>query len=205
MHKSHQNLKDKCKILAQDQTVAFDESVERMKRENAANGLLKSGNSIKFVMNLIEEKAVEFYDIAFSHIQALKFTFDPNLESDVGRIVKAELNNFVGPLYDRMAAVCALTGKPELHTRMKPDVELAVERAEKRFDNSLQHYVLDLENSQKVSVFAKGLGVIEVLILISIAFFGGMWANNPDGNYEPFIVLLTVALSGLEVWRRKIT
>lgn len=46
------------------------------------------------------------------------------------------------------------------------------------------------------------VGIIEIAVLLCCAFFGYQWANNPDGNYEPWLFLGGLSFVALEILRR---
>jgi hypothetical protein len=48
----------------------------------------------------------------------------------------------------------------------------------------------------------KILLAIELTLLFPALVLGAFWANNPSGNYEPFLAVIGVALALLELFRR---
>jgi len=46
------------------------------------------------------------------------------------------------------------------------------------------------------------IGLIEIIVLIICAYFGYEWAQNPDGNYEPWLFLGGLIFVALEIFRR---
>lgn len=49
------------------------------------------------------------------------------------------------------------------------------------------------------------IGTAETFLLFVALVFGMLWINNPDGNYEPPLALITICLAVLEFYRRKQT
>lgn len=45
-------------------------------------------------------------------------------------------------------------------------------------------------------------GIIELVVLLICLFFGYNWANDPDGNYEPWLFLASLVFVALEIYRR---
>lgn len=46
------------------------------------------------------------------------------------------------------------------------------------------------------------IGTIEILVLILCAYYGYKWANDPNGNYEPWLFLGGLVFVALEIFRR---
>ncbi|MBW1833379.1 MAG: hypothetical protein JRG74_03415 [Deltaproteobacteria bacterium] len=46
------------------------------------------------------------------------------------------------------------------------------------------------------------ISTIEILVLILCAYFGYKWANDPSGNYEPWLFLGGLVFVSLEIFRR---
>lgn len=48
----------------------------------------------------------------------------------------------------------------------------------------------------------KVLLTIELILLISALAIGAFWASDPEGNYEPFLAVIGITLTLLELFRR---
>ncbi|MEX2516195.1 MAG: hypothetical protein WD572_04665 [Gammaproteobacteria bacterium] len=44
---------------------------------------------------------------------------------------------------------------------------------------------------------------LEIILILSGLALGLLWSQDPKGNYEPYIVVVTLILGAIEVWRRK--
>lgn len=44
---------------------------------------------------------------------------------------------------------------------------------------------------------------LEIVLLIVALIFGTLWIRNPQGNYEPYLAVLGLSLTTIEVFRRK--
>lgn len=200
-----EHLNEKAKLLAQEILSSFDASIDEMKKHHASKGLLKSGNTIKFTMDKIQSSAKQYYSELLSGVKQSNLKFNPNIEADILGASSDEFDNLLNLLWKRLAQICALAGKPEIFPEMKQEVQSQVDLIFQRFANDIRHYVIELKQKDSQSTLSKFVGYVEIVVLVILAFLAGMWANDPSGNYEPFTVLLGILLTGLEVWRRKIT
>ncbi|TMN85266.1 hypothetical protein CWB72_20380, partial [Pseudoalteromonas phenolica] len=62
------NFEEKIRLILIDSTSSLDEQFELMLRKHAADGMLRSGNTIKQTMNMIAEFTTKIYSEILSYI-----------------------------------------------------------------------------------------------------------------------------------------
>ena len=68
--------------------------------------------------------------------------------------------------------------------------------------SDIDQHLVNLKHTYQLSNIEKIFLAVELAGLAGTAFLAGLWVADKNGNYEPFIVLLTVVTAGLEIYRR---
>jgi len=144
------NIKDKVAILETDLIVELDGEIHKMKSEHAAKGLLRSGNTIKFVMNDIIRIVEKYHSELILHIKSLSLTLTPELENNIQEIINERLSDIKDSAYTRLNDITSFVGKPELYERMLPEVETENNKSVQRFNNLLNGLSIEIFNKSKL-------------------------------------------------------
>ena len=75
-------------------------------------------------------------------------------------------------------------------------------RVREQLSLDIKQYLHTLKNNTELVKESKIYIFIEIVLLVITAFLAGIWANDSGGNYEPLIVLSSVSLAGLDIFRR---
>lgn len=191
---SRQNFEEKIRLILIDSTSTLEEKFELMLRKHAADGLLRSGNTIKETMNMIAELTAKIYSEILTYIDALNLKYYSSLEDDISKLAQDAQNQFKIETIAKLDKSTEMAGNPKLFERMLPDVEAEMANSLAIFQNSLNAKILDLKQNTVKSPLERTLWTVEFIFLAISIFVAGMWFNEPDGNYEPFIVGLTSAM-----------
>jgi hypothetical protein len=191
---SKQNFEEKIRLILIDSTFTLEEKFELMLRKHAADGLLRSGNTIKETMNMIAELTAKIYSEILSYIDVLNLKYYSSLEGDISKLAQDAQKQFKIETIAKLEKSTEMAGNPKLFERMLPDVEAEMANNLAIFQNNLNSKVLDLKQSTAKSPVEITLWVVEFVFLVITIFLAGMWFKDPDGNYEPFIVGLTSAM-----------
>ena len=143
------NIKDRVSILQTDLLSELDSEIHKMKAEHAAKGLLRSGNTIKFVMNDIARIVEKYHSELLLHIKSLSLTLTPALENDILEIVNEKLSDIKISAYTRLNDTASFVGKPDLYEKVLPEVEAEVNKSSQRFKNLLNGLSIELSNKSK--------------------------------------------------------
>ncbi|MEQ3515642.1 hypothetical protein ABMY35_20180 [Pseudoalteromonas sp. BZB3] len=188
------NFEEKIRLILIDSTSSLDEQFELMLRKHAADGMLRSGNTIKQTMNMIAEFTTKIYSEILSYIDTLNLKYDSSLENDISKLAQDAQKQFKVESIAKLEKSTEVAGNPKLFERMLPDVEAEMANNLAIFQNNLNAKVLDLKENTIKSPIEKSLWVVEFMFLAISIFIAGMWFKDPEGNYEPFLVGLTSAM-----------
>ena len=65
----------------------------------------------------------------------------------------------------------------------------------------IQQHIISIKSTNSftwVDILAR---ILEGVLLLTIVFLAGRWSNDPQDNYEPYIVILTVVMPIVEIVR----
>lgn len=173
---------------------SLDEEFESMLRTHSSKGLLRSGNTISSAMDLAGKLLEKYFVQAIEHINYLQFSYSDNLETDISKLVHNASEPLKEQLLVKFRKSTEVAGKPNLYERLLPELNQSFQQIQSAFEISLNSNVLLLKAAQKRSTLEKGLWLLELTILLCLFFIGGMWFNDPNGNYEPLFVTLLLVM-----------
>jgi hypothetical protein len=192
---SKQNFEEKIRLILIESTTTLEESFELMLRKHAADGLIRSGNTIKATMNMIAELTAKIYSEILIYIDTLNLKYYSSLEDDIAKLALEAQKKFKIETIAKLEKSTQMAGNPKLFERMLPEVEADMANGLAIFQNCLNTKVLELKQSTVKSPVERTLWVVEFTFLAISIFVSGMWFNDPDGNYEPFLVGLVSVMS----------
>lgn len=195
-----ETLNKKLQALSASQRSSFDAEINRITRANAAKGSLRSGGTIREVERSLRSLLQERSDAILSTIKELPFSYSENLQSELRIIADQFLPTDFSDFRDPYLGLVKLTNgnenvKSAALKLVDNDHRLILENLLSDID---QHIVL-LQSDRSpgaLYLYAEGGGAIVTAVL------AGMWIANPDGNYEPWTILIAVLTAGVEVIRR---
>lgn len=140
------NVEDKIGLLDDELISELDDSIRIMKADHSAKGLLKSGNTIKFVMDEINSTIEKYHFEIIKHIRSLPFSHSEKFEATVSEVVIDGFNRISVNAYKRLEEIATFAGRVELYERMLPEVMAEDRKSQERFKNSLNACSLELHN-----------------------------------------------------------
>ncbi len=143
------NLQGRVDVLKGELIDDLDKNIERMKAEHSSKGLLRSGATIKKVMEGINNLVDSYYSDIFGHLKSLPLQVYPALEESLKQKIDEGISSILPLANDRLSAITSFVQKPELYERMLPDVETENSKIKLRFENDLNAYLIDLLNAQE--------------------------------------------------------
>ncbi|WP_282146636.1 hypothetical protein [Alteromonas stellipolaris] len=191
---SKQNFEEKIRLTLIESTSTLEEEFELMLRKHAADGLIRSGNTIKATMNIITELTARIYSEILSYIDALDLKYSPSLENDISKLALDAQQKFKIEAIAKLDKSTEIAGNPKLFERMLPEVEADMANSLATFRNNLNAKMLELRQRTVKSPIERTLWALEFICFAISIFVAGMWFNDPEGNYEPFLVGLSSAM-----------
>ena len=187
---------------SESQDRVLENEIEIITNGRIASGGFQSGNTIRDVVRvcgtLLENRA----GVTLSTIKELPFSYaadlEPSLREHVQRHFSEDLGGF--QVQVRNLARKALGNKVE--DTALDEIRKAQNRTLKNLLAEVDQYLVNLKHRSQISTAGKRILLIEVGCLVGTAFLAGLWVADKNGNYEPFIVLLAVIASALEIVRR---
>ncbi|WP_444908925.1 hypothetical protein [Microbulbifer sp. TRSA005] len=204
-----ENFQEKMRLVVLDLMSHMDEDIKAMLAEHSAKGLLRSGNTIKRTMDFIAQGNASLYQSVLDYFQDLNLAYYPTMEVDIQSLAISAQELYKTECLPRFQKSIELAGKPSLYERMLPEVESGMATDLAKFQNSLNAVVVQIKLSKEIPPMTKVLWGLEALLLLSIMFIAGMWFKDPEGNYEPLVVGLSIAmplvLVGIKLIAKKVT
>jgi len=190
-----QNYQEKLRLVVDELTNDLDDKFKAMLSEHSAKGLIRSGDTIKRTMDFILESNAKLFQSVIEHMKELGLAYYPELESDIQSLAKLAQESFKKNALIRFQKSTELAGNPKLYERMLPELESGMATDLANFQNNLNAATVQLKFNNKMSPLTKVLWGLEAVLLSASIFIAGMWYKEPDGNYEPIVVGLTLMIS----------
>lgn len=190
----NENLQEKIRLTVLDLISSLDEDIRVMLAEHAAKGLLRSGNTIKRTMDFIAQGNASLYHSIIEYIQTLDLPYYASMEADIQALASSAQEQYKTECLPRFQKSTEHAGKPNLYERMLPEIESGMASDLAKFQNSLNAVIVQSKLSSQISPLAKALWGLEALLILASMFIAGMWFNDPDGNYEPVLAGLGLAI-----------
>ena len=186
----------------QKQLGILDENIHAMKAQAASKGLLKSGATIKEVKNLCVKVLESRVDYISEILRDLPFKYSRDLGTKVSQISLKYFPADLGELRTRLEDIIRLANGEHARELVLGEVEGANNTKIRRFRTKLDQFLLTLKKSKKVSTFDKIVFFLEAICLLATAFLAGKWSSDPSRLYQPYIIVVGVMFSLLEIIRR---
>ena len=151
-------------------------------------------------MNFISDNDQSFYDGIVEHLESLNITFEDNLQSEILCLTSKEHVFLEEEFLNRLRKGTEVARSPDLYEKVLPDVKKSMETEKVTFQNRLGVLLINLEQAKTESALQKAVWSTEGILLLISMFVAGMWFNDPEGNYEPLLVGLGIAISLLSLW-----
>ncbi|PHR54871.1 MAG: hypothetical protein COA47_14725 [Robiginitomaculum sp.] len=200
-----QNIEEKIRLILIESISSLEKDFEGMLRRHAADGLLRSGNTIKATMNMIADLSANLYSEILSHIDVLSLKYYSTIETDIADLARAAQEKLKVETIAKFQKSTEMAGKPKLYERMLPEVEAEMANNLATFQNNLNAKIIEIKQSTQRSPLEKVLWLFEIIILVTSIFVSGMWFKDPQGNYEPVVVALTLVMPLIYLVIRRIS
>jgi len=186
-----ENLRIESRSLLQD----LDFNIDRMFAEHARDGKLRSGSTIKCGMDYVAEASSNLFKLSIDFVSK----GFPSLTSDSEQVISGTVsrvhNTLLKKALEQFRKCCKVSGKPDLYDRMLPELETQIAAGKARFLNELNLAIVESGLQKEVPLFDKASWIVELLLTIISIFIAGMWFANPEGNYEPLLVVLALVIT----------
>jgi hypothetical protein len=182
-----QNFEEKIRLILIKSVSSLEEDFELMLRKHAADGMIRSGNTIKATMNMIADLTEKLYSDIMSYVDVLNLKYFSTIEADISALALSAQEKLKIETIAKLQKSTEMAGNPKLFERMLPDVEADMANKLATFQNNLNAKVIELKQNTEKSPLEKILWVIEFIVLAISIFVSGMWFNDPQGNYEPLL------------------
>lgn len=180
----------------------LDKNIEADKRLAASKGNLLSGCMINGVKGLCIKVLETRVDYIFEILSELPFKYSRKLGSRVSEISLRYFPSDLGELYTRLDNIIRFTNIEGARVSTINEVVNVNITEIDRFRNLLNQFLLNLKASSKLSPIDKGIFLLEAICLLSTAFLAGKWLSDPTRLYQPYIIVVGVIISSLEIIRR---
>ena len=198
-----ENLSRRLTLQEEAQLTGLREKIKAIERMNASKGVLKSGGTIKEVMrecvNVLQEKT----DNIMKEVGNLPFKPTGALVEEISALSKTFFPEGLGAMRRELERIVQLTGgNDRAMDAALTGVEEASQKAVRDLESRIQQRIISLKSMTSFSWPDKLALSLEGTLLLAIAFLAGKWSNDPQGNYEPYIVILGVVMPVVEIARR---
>lgn len=201
-NESLENLKRKLSLHSTSQIADLDDQIGAIKRLHASKGLLKSSATIKKVA----EVCIGFFEQKRTFFQ--KSTFDLPFEAEKGldeKLMDLFTTYFPGDfdkVDQRLLEVIQMTGGEQFEAKYIAQMHEQRDFISENLKTEIEQFIINLRSKIRISIFEKIAILLEVVCLLMVTYLAGKWAVDPNGNYEPFIVVWGTVSAALEIGRR---
>ncbi|EOX4815537.1 hypothetical protein ACFKIV_004603, partial [Vibrio alginolyticus] len=198
-----QNLKVKLELISDELMTSLDTEFEALLRRNSADGMLRSGKTIKDTMELVSRLDSNLYSSALVHIDSLNIQYSSSLESDISCLVSEAKTRFAKKVLSVFQRSTEIAGKPDLYEALLPDLMSEISATRTNFENQLNLKIIELKRVHIKTPLEIGLWVLELVVIALLIFISGMWFSDPEGNYEPLFAGLGLLVPFIYVLIRR--
>lgn len=194
-----ENFREKLRLTVADTISTLDVDIKAMLAKHAAEGMLRSGNTIKKTMDLISEGNARIYQETLQYVSSLNLAYYPEIENDIQGLARSAQESFKTEALPRFKKSTETAGNPQLYEHLLPEIESGMANDLAKFQNQLNAASVHLKLNNVMSPTEKLLWGIEGLLLLISMFIAGMWYKDPSGNYEPVLVGLGLVIPLLAI------
>ena len=179
------------------------EKIKAIENMNASKGMLRSRRTIKEVMRECETILNEKADYIIKEVGKLPFKPANDLVKQIVSLAKTIFPEDLGAMRGELERVVQLaSGNERALEAALTGVEEARKMSLTDMETRIQQHVISIKNINSFSWSDKLALSLEGACLLVIAFLAGKWSVDPQGNYEPYIVIFGVVAPIIEVARR---
>jgi hypothetical protein len=189
-----ENYQEKLRLTVAEIISDLGDKFKAMLAKHSAEGMLKSGNTIKRTMDFIAEGNSQLFQETLEYLRSLDLTYYPQLESDIQGLAKTAQESYKTEAFTLLQKSTEHAGNPKLYERMLPDVESSMATDLAKFQNHLNATAVQLKLKHRKSLTEKFFWGFEGLLILTLMFISGMWYKDSTGNYEPIIVGLGLVI-----------
>jgi hypothetical protein len=197
-----ENFAEKLRLANIEIIKSLDKQIRTMLAEHSRDGMLGSGNTIRKTMDLIEIGSSKLYQTVLDHLCTFTIGYTPMLETEIRALAKSAHDNYQVSALEKLNQSTVVARSPQLFERMLPEVKSGFATDMANFNNTLNVAILELKQSTTMPTSTKILWGIEAMLLLASMFIAGMWYKDPQGNYEPVVVGLTLVITLLAIIAR---
>ena len=109
------NFEEKLRLLSDELVISFDTEFETLLRRHSAEGMLRSGSTIKATMELISRLDSQLYSDVMLNIESLNIQYSSSFESEISRLVESARTCVEQKMLAVFQKSTEIAGKPELY------------------------------------------------------------------------------------------
>jgi len=129
---------------------SLDYDFEAMLRKNSAEGMLRSGNTIKQAMNLVSENSDSLKDLLIeqsSWVIKQSIYVPLSISEDLIDLCEKCFDIFIDETEEYIQKSTDISGQPKLFSRMYPEVEESIERSASEAKLEIEALVFESRSS----------------------------------------------------------
>ena len=195
-------LGSKIRTYADGQDRTLEDEIGIITNSNAASGTFKSGRTIKEVIRVCSTLTKNRADLTVETIRNLPFSYTVSLEGALKENVRQYFPDDLGGFQVKVRNLVRKAGGEKLEDVALEEIRAFQKEAVAGLLSDIDQHLVNLKHTYQLSNIEKIFLAVELAGLVGTAFLAGLWVADKNGNYEPFIVLLTVVTAGLEIYRR---
>jgi len=201
-NESLENLKRKLSLHSASQIADLDDQIGAIKRLHASKGLLKSSATIKKV----SEACIDFFERKRTFFQKstadLPFEIEKGLDEKLMELFTTYFPDDFDKVDQRLLEVIQMTGGEQFEAKYLAKMHEQRELISENLKTEIEQFTINLRAKTSIFTLEKIAILLEVISLLMVAYLAGKWSVDPNGNYEPFIVVWGAISAALEIGRR---
>lgn len=196
------NIKQQISLNSETQLFKLDEDIMALKRLHASKGILQSSHTIRKVRDLYVSFFENKINFLINLLETLPIRYEKSLGQKLFDFVKICFEGEFKKIDAGLKAVIDECGGQQFESRYFGELHQKRDSLAKDLNNQIDNYIIRKKEECNFSNIDRLLILIEIVCIITIAFLAGKWTIDPNGNYEPYIVLLGIFAPLLEIGRR---
>src|SRR5690606_5676685 len=89
-----ENFREKLRLIVTEMVSNLDHDIRAMLAKHSAEGMLRSGKTIKKTMELISDGNARIFQETLGYVQSLNLNYYPEIESDIGSLAASAQDSF---------------------------------------------------------------------------------------------------------------
>lgn len=194
-------IRKRAEIISARCVESLQSDLKALYAKNAAQGRLRSGATVKESARIVRASIKEYFSELEQFVRS-RPDGKPGFDAAIIDGISASTTSLISSINEGLLKSADLAGNSSLVSAVKPEVTAEFSASQETFRSNIRAYWASNSAKTALGRTDKVLLGIEALCIIVGAVIIGMWINDTKGPYEPYLALVGIGVSVIEIYRR---